>query len=192
MQTSTCRLNVGYGVLFLDDDASKPVTDPDQELDLIAAQGPAVRISTGIAAGWVQVQIEVLASEPAVEHSTRAGFEESAELSIPRGQSNHFILHATSGLPPDDVDIRKPEGPWIRIRVDASGRQISWDMAVEESQERYLITLWAEGVFRPPVGQMPAEPPPNPEIEQAIREAIAELEAKGPVDHSAPQQVRRN
>lgn len=137
-------------------------------------------INTGIAYGPTAVTIETTDSHPSAPPGQ---WEEVAEATIPRGDSDEFYASTLGGDGASELVVAKPRGRVIRIRVWATGRNTHYDLVVDEVTESYWIQLWGEDAPRPDyvsVLDPPGEPAPplSPEAAAAKDDARARLLAK--------------
>jgi hypothetical protein len=126
------------------------VVDPPQPKDPIealkAAQSgktpPTLRVPlvfTGIYGGPIHLTIEVLDHEP---DTVAPGWEDVADVSlvIPEGKV-HF--NGPTGSDSHEVGFMSAaEAGSYRARLHAVGRDLDYDVVVEESKERHLVQFW--------------------------------------------------
>lgn len=98
------------------------------------------RIVTGIFMGPVSVDIEPLEARP-TDDDTR--WEDVAEFTARRVKGAPVSVHGEMELPAEDTpDLAPGDSELVRIRVSATGRDVSFDLAVSEPTEQYLVQVW--------------------------------------------------
>ncbi len=118
------------------------------------AVGGAI-IYTGIAAGFVNVSVDVRSDAPGeIDDSWEEIIEVSLEeapvpvnprasvLGRNRGSDlrGFKIVGLMSGV--DGFPVLNPDGGPCRLRVHARGRDLNWDGVDEEPREEYLLVAW--------------------------------------------------
>ncbi|GAA2768533.1 hypothetical protein GCM10010103_75750 [Streptomyces paradoxus] len=138
-RTGTALVHAEYH-LFQITDPQGPVAD---DLDashtgLVAADGGAIEVTTGIHTGDVHVTVEPHSKRP----MPARGWEEIAEISCdsPSGE----LLVTSSMDDPADLPSLASQGPGsYRLRVHALGRDRAVDQTtLDEAVESYLIQSW--------------------------------------------------
>lgn len=138
---------VGFHCVFFDDGLFNAVVEADQRDGFLSAQEGSISIYTGVAMGWVSVEVRHPDAAPLESEPLLGGqWSEVASVVVPYGNSENFVLHATSSDVSDDVLIPKPASGAIGVRVRAWGRDLLVDRAFDEFSEpveRYLVEIWA-------------------------------------------------
>ena len=102
---------------------------------------PTLVISTGIHSGPVIMDIEVFESAP--DEDGAVEWEDVVEFTAAHTPGAVVALHGAYEVPPEGASVTLPGDPsTVRLRVSATGRDIDYDLSVDESSERYLVQIW--------------------------------------------------
>ncbi|WP_269936517.1 hypothetical protein [Arthrobacter sp. HY1533] len=102
-------------------------------------QPMSLEVQTGIYSGVVDVTVEVCSVGP---EDLASGWEDIEEYPL-RAEQGEIVVAGFESLP--IVVGVLDNGPMdYRVRVHAVGRDADFDLAVEESSERYLVYMWPE------------------------------------------------
>lgn len=126
------------------------VVEPPQPVDPIealkAAQSgktpPTLRVPlvfTGIYGGPIHLTIEVLDREP---DTVNPGWEDVADVSLVIPEGKVYFNQPTGADTHDVGSMSAAEAGSYRARLHAVGRDLDYDIVVEESKERHLVQFW--------------------------------------------------
>jgi hypothetical protein len=96
-------------------------------------------IFTGIATGWVDVEVRLAdAAPPAVDLD---GWEEVVETSLTSASGQVRLRALMADTPP--LPVLTHDGPGTyRLRIHVRGRDTATDLSTSEIVENYLLTIW--------------------------------------------------
>ncbi|MCB5294242.1 hypothetical protein [Arthrobacter sp. SO3] len=126
------------------------VVEPPQPKDPIealkAAQSgrtpPTLRVPlvfTGIYGGPIHLTIEVLDREP---DTVAPGWEDVADVSLVIPEGKAYFNQPTGADTREVGFMSAAEAGSYRARLHAVGRDLDYDIVVEESKERHLVQFW--------------------------------------------------
>lgn len=101
-------------------------------------------ISTGIAAGVVDVELRLLEAEPTIEVGRWEDIDEG-DLVTETGSIRLTGGYEAKNYIPGGKDGLTPTGPSLhRVRVSANGRGLNYDLVTSDADasESYLIEMW--------------------------------------------------
>jgi len=101
---------------------------------LVRASGRSLAVQCGIALGYVNVSVDVLATEPA---EIAPGWD--AVVDVPLQVADMCWL--LGGDFSTELPVIEQPG-LFQVRVHASGRGAEWDLVNDDSQESYLLQMW--------------------------------------------------
>lgn len=139
MRTSV-TMHAEFGLLDIDGlTASFPSAVSTAGLIRINSPGD-LRIATGVNMGPVVVEVEPCDAPPAWEDEA---WEDIVELPVHRVPGARVSIHGPVENPlPGATDIVQDWHPCLRLRVSSTGRDASYDLAVLEPTEHYLVQVW--------------------------------------------------
>lgn len=134
-------VRVDYGLILLSS-GTDGVTPSAKELEesngLIVVTSGGAALVTGIDSGTVDVSVEEVNSEPAVDLD---GWEEIVDVSIDI-QAGELRVVSVLGELPELPPLSTAGHPLYRLRCMASGRGLDAGRIGVESRERYRLISW--------------------------------------------------
>lgn len=101
-------------------------------------------VSTGIAGGFVNVELRLLEAEPKIEPERWEDIDEG-DLVTETGSIRLTGGYEVKNYIPGGKDGLTPTGPSMhRVRVSANGRALNYDLVTSDADtpESYLIEMW--------------------------------------------------
>ncbi|MDF2558581.1 MAG: hypothetical protein K0R99_27 [Microbacterium sp.] len=127
-------------LLVIEGVTASPSSDLHDTGLIMVVPPEGVRIVTGVFMGPVTVDVELLEARPSEDDRQ---WEDIAEFTARRIAGVPVSVHGEMELPAEGVpDLAPSDSELVRIRVSAIGRDESFDLAVSEPTEHYLVQVW--------------------------------------------------